>query len=169
MNITDNDELLDIVNEHDEVIGQRYRSQLILGKEYTIRSINVFIENDQGQLWIPRRTKDKKVLPLALDLSVSGCVSSGETYEQAFAREVAEEVNLDIVPLNSMQLSVHAPMPNIGKQLHIMKAVDRVNKKLGRNTVFFAAAGVEQPWKMKQLKKSQCFTTSWHELLTVQV
>lgn len=75
----------------------------------------------------------------------------------------------DIVPITSMQLSVHAPMPNIGKQLHIMKAVDRVNKKLGRNTVFFAAAGVEQPWKMKQLKKSQCFTTSWHELLTVKV
>lgn len=96
MNHLETDELLDIVNERDEVIGQRYRSQLVLGKEYTIRSINVFIENDQGQLWIPRRTKHKKVLPLALDMSVSGCVSSGETYEQAFAREVAEEVNLDI-------------------------------------------------------------------------
>lgn len=90
------DELLDIVNEHDQVIGQRWRSQLDLGKDYTIRSINVFIENEHGQLWIPRRSAHKKILPLALDMSVSGCVSSGETYEQAFAREVAEEANLDI-------------------------------------------------------------------------
>lgn len=96
MNSLHQDELLDIVNEHDEVIGQRWRSQLDLGKDYTIRSINVFIENEHGQLWIPRRSPHKKILPLALDMSVSGCVSSGETYEQAFAREVAEEVNLDI-------------------------------------------------------------------------
>lgn len=75
----------------------------------------------------------------------------------------------DIVPDSSMQLSTYAPTPNIDKQTHIMKAIDHVNKKLGRNKVSFAAAGIVQPWKMKQLKKSQCFTTSWHELLEVRV
>lgn len=75
----------------------------------------------------------------------------------------------DVVPADSMQLNWHQPAPNVGRQISIMKAVDLVNNKLGRNKIFFAAAGIEQPWKMKQLRKSQCFTTSWHELLTVRV
>ena len=94
------DELLDIVNEYDQVIGQKWRSEIDAEDEgpdspLNIRSINAFIENDKGQLWIPRRTASKKRWPLALDMSISGCVSAGETYEQAFERETQEEVNLD--------------------------------------------------------------------------
>ena len=91
------DELLDVVNEQDQVIGQTWRSEhRAQPGRYTIRAINAFIQNDKGQLWIPRRTATKNELPLALDMSVSGCVSSGEDYEQAFAREAQEEINLDI-------------------------------------------------------------------------
>lgn len=91
-----NDELLDIVDAHDTVIGQKWRSEIDKNPELNIRSVVAFIENDKGQLWIPRRVAAKKRYPLALDMSVAGCVSSGESYEQAFAREVQEEVNLDI-------------------------------------------------------------------------
>lgn len=100
-----NDELLDSVDEHDQVVGQVWRSAYDThpGK-YTVRAVNAFIQNDAGQLWIPRRTASKKLLPLALDMSVSGCVSSGESYERAFAREAQEEINLDIttVPYECM-------------------------------------------------------------------
>ena len=41
-------------------------------------------------------TATKKLFPLALDTSVGGCVSSGESYEQAFARETWEETTIDI-------------------------------------------------------------------------
>ncbi|MFI5333188.1 MAG: NUDIX domain-containing protein [Candidatus Babeliales bacterium] len=97
------DELLDLVDEHDQVIGQVWRSEWVTapGK---IRAVNAFIQNDKGQLWIPRRTATKKLLPLALDMSVSGCVASGEDYDTAFAREAQEEINLDItsVPYECM-------------------------------------------------------------------
>lgn len=91
-----NDELLDIVDAQDQVIGQCWRSEYDLKPGYTIRAVNAFIQNDKGQLWIPRRTATKKSLPLALDMSISGCVSSGESYEVAFAREAQEEVNIDV-------------------------------------------------------------------------
>lgn len=95
------DELLDIVDKADKVVGQKWRSEINdlvadINNPLPIRSINVFIENDKGQLWIPRRASTKKLWPLSLDMSVSGCVSAGETYEQAFEREVQEEVNLDV-------------------------------------------------------------------------
>lgn len=90
------DELLDIVDVNDQVIGQMLRSQVRERGMVNYRAVNAFIINDQGQLWIPRRTEQKKVYPLCLDASVSGCVSAGETYDQGFAREAQEEVGVDI-------------------------------------------------------------------------
>ena len=47
-------------------------------------------------MWIPRRTAYKKLFPLCLDVSVGGHVSSGENYDEAFARELNEELNIGI-------------------------------------------------------------------------
>lgn len=96
-----NDELLDYVDERDQVIGQIWRSEFndnfdTKQGKYVVRAVNAFIQNDKGQLWIPRRAATKKRLPLVLDMSISGCVASGEDYDTAFAREAQEEVNLDI-------------------------------------------------------------------------
>ena len=89
------DELLDIVNAQDIVIGQRFRSEIYADKNLYFRVINGFLINDQKQLWIPRRTKHKKLFPLCLDASVGGHVEAGESYQQAFERELKEELNLD--------------------------------------------------------------------------
>jgi isopentenyl-diphosphate delta-isomerase len=90
------DEILDLVNEQDQVIGQLVRSVVHARKLSNFRAINAFLVNTKGQLWIPRRTAHKPLFPLCLDMSIAGHVSSGETYEQAFAREAMEEVSLDM-------------------------------------------------------------------------
>src|SRR5579871_3127194 len=87
------EEILDLVDVNDHVIGQIPRSQAWNHPTGYIRVVSAFIENNCGQLWIPRRTATKKRFPLALDLSVSGCVANGESYEQALERESAEEIN----------------------------------------------------------------------------
>lgn len=93
------EEILDIVSETDQVIGNAPRS-VIYEKSLNFRAINGFIINEQGQLWIPRRHHDKKLWPLHFDASVGGHVSSGETYDQAFVRETQEELGLDVTTLN---------------------------------------------------------------------
>ena len=89
------DEILDIVNEHDQVIGQKSRSEVYAQNMTNFRVINGFVINNEKQLWIPRRTAHKRLMPLHLDCSVGGHVEAGETYQMAFERELKEELNLD--------------------------------------------------------------------------
>lgn len=90
------DEFIDLVNEHDEVIEVCSRSEIRKRGLKNARVIHAFMRDSQGRLWIPRRAYGKKILPGALDFSVSGYVQSGESYEQAFMREAQEELRLEI-------------------------------------------------------------------------
>lgn len=101
------DELVDIVNEHDQVIGVINRSEL-LGKSVYTRIVLTFIVNHEGKHAVLRRTADKLYSPLHLAL-VGGVVQSGETYEQAAKREIAEEVNINIDQHEFRFLGHHAP------------------------------------------------------------
>lgn len=53
------------------------------------------------------------------------------------------------------------------KQHNLMKALDEINQKFGKDTIRFASVKTEGNWKMKQTRKSQRYTTNWNELLTV--
>jgi isopentenyl-diphosphate delta-isomerase len=88
------EEILDLVDHDDRIIGQVRRSET--DDICNVRVVNVFLRDSQGRLWIPRRTAQKQAFPLCLDVSVGGYVSSGESYEETFRREVQEEINLDV-------------------------------------------------------------------------
>jgi 8-oxo-dGTP pyrophosphatase MutT (NUDIX family) len=101
------DELLDVVNEHDHVIGAIYRSQLPKTFVNT-RIVLTFIINHEGKLAILRRSPQKEISPLHLAL-IGGCVQSGETYEQALKRETAEEANIIVDHHEYRLLGIHKP------------------------------------------------------------
>lgn len=89
------DESLDLVNMEDEIIGSKLRSKVYEEGLNNFRVVNTFLVNNQGQLWIPRRTLNKRLFPGCLDMSMAGHVVSGETYDQAFKRELMEELNIN--------------------------------------------------------------------------
>ena len=90
------DEKLDLVDEEDQVIGVLSRSEVYARGLHNIRVVNLFVVNNEGNLWIPRRTAHKKLYPLHLDMSMGGHVMSGEKYDEAFSRETQEELRIDV-------------------------------------------------------------------------
>jgi len=89
-------ELLDIVDGHDRVIGQKYKTEVYQQQLKNFRVINAFLLNNKKEVWIPRRSPQKMLFPLCLDASVGGHVITGETYTQAFGRELHEELNIKL-------------------------------------------------------------------------
>ncbi len=91
------DELLDLVDDQDQVIGTILRSQAYEQQKLaSLRAVWLLIKNEHGQFWIPERSAKKVNSPSSWDGSTVGHVSSGETYEQSMIREVQEELNFDI-------------------------------------------------------------------------
>lgn len=91
------DEILDIVDEQDQVIGQSPR-----GEAYAqgLRHRCVFIEarDAQGRLFVHRRTPTKLVFPSHYDMFVGGVVGAGESYHDAALREAEEELGVSGLP-----------------------------------------------------------------------
>ncbi|MBO5821859.1 MAG: Y-family DNA polymerase [Lentisphaeria bacterium] len=54
------------------------------------------------------------------------------------------------------------------KNMVLAEAMDKINHKYGRNTIFTAGEGITRPWTMKQEYLSRRFTTNWNELPEVK-
>ena len=90
------DEILDIVDRNDLVIGQKNRSEVYAAGMVNFRIVNAFLINSSGQIWLPRRSAQKRIFPMGLDMSMGGHVETGENYQSAFRRELYKELNLDL-------------------------------------------------------------------------
>jgi len=84
-------ELLDIVDENDNVIGQETK-QNKFEKELISRNVGIFVKDSNGKYIIVKRAPAKKSFPNRLDLAACGNVKAGENYQQAAEREIKEEL-----------------------------------------------------------------------------
>jgi isopentenyldiphosphate isomerase len=87
------DELVDIVDDEDRVIGRRTRAE-VRRDNLTHRSVYVLVFNAAGELFVHRRTATKDVYPGYCDVAIGGVVAAGESYAEAAARELREELGV---------------------------------------------------------------------------
>ena len=88
-------ELLNIVNENDEVIGQESREKIHeLGLLH--REVHVYFATPNRELIFQHRAKDKDTYPDLLDATVGGHVEIGDSYEKTAIKETAEETGVQL-------------------------------------------------------------------------
>jgi isopentenyldiphosphate isomerase len=87
------EELVDIVDDDDNVIATVTRSEM-RARRLQHRSVGIAVISTDGRLLIHRRSDAKDIWPGLWDIAAGGVVASGETYEDAAQRELAEELGL---------------------------------------------------------------------------
>lgn len=94
------DELVVIVDPQNNITGSATRRQM-RAEGLPHRATYVFVFDSKGRLYVQRRTTTKDVYPGYLDLAAGGVVLAGESYEVSAERELAEEMGIRGVPLQS--------------------------------------------------------------------
>lgn len=87
------DELFDVCDADDHVVGQALRSE-VHARGLLHRAVHVFVFNSRGELLLQRRSAGKDEYPLRLTSSASGHLGAGESYDAAAVRELREELGL---------------------------------------------------------------------------
>jgi len=87
------DEIFDVVNERDEVIGQAPRRE-VHARGLLHRAVHVLVFNARGEVFLQKRSMLKDSAKGKWDSSSSGHVDTGESYDVCAMRELREEIGL---------------------------------------------------------------------------
>ncbi|HAV78786.1 MAG TPA: NUDIX hydrolase [Anaerolineae bacterium] len=101
------DELFDVINEQDQVVGQEMRS-IVHQRGLWHRGAHVLLFSADDKLIVQQRSRNKSQSPLALDCSVSEHVTAGEDYLQAATRGLSEELgmtNIELTPIVKFKMN----------------------------------------------------------------
>jgi isopentenyldiphosphate isomerase len=89
------EEIFDVVNERDEVVGRETRSEVHrLGLMH--RAVHVLVFNARRQVFLQKRSMTKDRQPGLWDSSASGHLDCGESYDACAVRELREEIGLQL-------------------------------------------------------------------------
>ncbi len=87
------DEIVDIVDERDNIIGENLKSECHK-KGLWHRAASIFVFNKEGKLLIQKRAPNMPLSNLFCS-SASGHLQKGDSYESGAKRELKEELGID--------------------------------------------------------------------------
>lgn len=96
MPVDNTQELFYHVDEKDQVLGSVTRGEAHAHPEIFHRSVFILVFNQVGELLLQKRSANKDRFPNYWTVSCSGHVVYGQTYEEAAARELEEELGLNL-------------------------------------------------------------------------
>ena len=109
------DEVFDIVDENDKVVGALPRSE-VHQRRLNHRAIHIFWIREDGKLCLQRRSYAKDNSPGLLSSSCAGHVDSGEQYWNAAVRELDEELGIKINTQQLLEVDYAPTHPELGHE-----------------------------------------------------
>lgn len=98
------DELFDIVDGEDRVIGKARRAD-VHAQGLLHRAVHLLVQRSDGAVFLQRRSLQKDSQPGKWDSSASGHLDAGEEYAAAARRELVEELGIVAEPAEIGRLS----------------------------------------------------------------
>lgn len=97
-----------------------------------------------------------------LELVKAAQAAARAVWRDGFRYSKAGLFTTDLVTIDKSQRALFGGNPDRGERL--MAALDQVNTKYGRGTLFPAATGIQRPWSTKFDMRSPRYTTNVKEL-----
>lgn len=89
-------------------------------------------------------------------------------YKKGYRYKKAGVLVMDIVEENQIQGSLFDRVDR-DKHTAIMKAIDDINSRFGRDALKIAVQGSGKKWKLRQEKLSPRYTTNWKDIIKIRV
>lgn len=109
------DEVFDVVDAQDRVVGQATRSE-VHARRLLHRAVHVFWVRDDGLLCLQRRSYGKDSCPGLLSTSCAGHLDAGEDYDRAALRELGEELGIVVPAEDVLEVDVCPAHPDLGHE-----------------------------------------------------
>ncbi len=66
---------------------------------------------------------------------------------------------IELIGAEGVQTDLFSQVQISSKSLKLIRVLDSINKRMGKESIKLASEGFKRPWKMKQENKSLCYTT----------
>ena len=162
--VTEARELREAIAYHMSRAAEKLRRQ-----QSHAEAVNVFIStgafaaepgySNSLTLRLPSPTDDTRRLVRTALWSLKRLYRPGYRYRKA-------GVMLTVLPPDQGVQRDLFGAPETAGSAKLMQTLDRINRKMGKNTVRLAVEGFDQQWQMRQNKRSPRYTTRWDELPT---
>ncbi len=108
-------EYFPLVNEEGKTIGKATRKECHSGSKMLHPVVHLHIFNNNGDLYLQKRSMRKDIQPGKWDTAVGGHIDYGESVEEALRREVREE--LDVTDFSPIKITSYIFESAIEKEL----------------------------------------------------
>ena len=163
------EEIFDVVNERDEVVGQNTRREVHrLGLMH--RAVHVLVFNVRGEVFLQKRSPQKDIAAGKWDSSASGHLDAGEAYDACAVREVREEIGLSLTQPPSRLFQLDACRETGWEFCWIYRCVSEGPFVLHPDEIetggWFAPDAVSQWVAEKPDAFASCFVLLWKKYLS---
>jgi DNA polymerase V len=163
------EDLRQSVTMHAARAGEKLRRQHLAGSHVTVFvSTSRFRQNPNEMYSSAASCRPLAPSSFAPDLIKAACQLLEEIYKPGFEYRKTGVLLTDIVPDKGKQASFLLNV-NDGKQQSVMRAVDQINHRFGRNSIRPLAMGFNHDWRMKQERLSNRYTTRIDEIASVKI
>lgn len=160
-------ELEQAVAEYASLAAEKLRRQKSMAS-----AVSVFIETDTFRDEPQYRNFATAGLAVPTGYTPDVIRAAGRALDRIFrpgyAYKKAGVMLSEVVPDSRVQLDAFAYDGGIKLKQSVMRAMDSVNARMGRNKLYYAAQGVDKTWGMRQKRLSKRFTTRWDEIPIVK-
>jgi len=156
-------EVYDIVDENDNVIGKATREEVHKNNKLIHRSIMFFIFDKKGRIFVNQRTENKEFFPEYWSITFGGHVNFGESYVDAVVRECKEETGIEGKPFFMGTIEVRLPQESENSKVFCF-----VSDKKPKLDPFEIKKGIFMTMKeLKEKLKKDKFLPETNDLLKI--